>query len=130
MNIKKRCNKAGCKEYVDISKTYCSKHENHSTKEYNKQYERMRKSTEEGREYKRFYDSKEWKSLRYQVLLESGFLCKICLDNGVYSEAEIGDHIIPTKVRWDLRLDRDNVQGVCKECHNKKTLEDKKKYNL
>ncbi len=122
MNIKKRCNKIGCKEFISISETYCTKHKNHNYK----QYEQIRTSTQEGREYKRFYDTKEWKSLRYQVLLDCGFICEIC---GI-KEATIGDHIIPTKVRWYLRLDRKNVQGVCPECHNKKTEEDKKVYNI
>ena len=126
MNIKKRCNKIGCKEFISISETYCSKHTNHNYK----QYEQIRTSTEEGKEYKRFYDSKEWKSLRYQVLLEAGFLCVICLEDGMYSEATIGDHIIPTRVRWDLRLEKENVQAVCFECHNQKTFQDKIKYNL
>lgn len=122
MNIKKRCNKVGCKEFISTIETYCSKHKNYNYK----QYEQVRTSTQEGKEYKRFYDTKEWKSLRYQVLLDAGFICSTCERN----EATIGDHIVPTKVRWDLRLIKSNVQAICTECHNKKTLEDKKKYNL
>lgn len=63
-------------------------------------------------------------------MVRDGFLCVICLDLGIYTEATIGDHIIPTKVRWDLRLDIDNIQSVCFECHNKKTMDDKKEYNI
>lgn len=122
MNIMKRCNRPSCTNYISTSETYCEEHKNHNYK----QYERIRTSTEKGREYKRFYDTKEWKELRYQVLLEAGFICEMCNRN----EATIGDHKIPTKVRWDLRLDRDNVQGVCPECHNKKTAEDIIKYNI
>lgn len=122
MNIKKRCNRAGCNTYIDVHETYCSEHTNHT----NKQYERIRTSTVEGREYKRFYDTKEWRTLRYQVLLEAGFICNVC----EIREATIGDHIIPTKVRWDLRLVRKNIQAICHECHNKKTLQDKIKFNL
>ena len=126
MNIKKRCNKIGCKELIGITDTYCSKHTNHN----HKQYEQIRTSTEEGRAYKRFYDTKEWKSVRYQAMIRDGFVCVICLGHSIYTEATIGDHIIPTKVRWDLRLDIDNVQSVCFECHNKKTMDDKKEYNI
>lgn len=122
MNIKKRCNKVGCNAFINISETYCDKHTNHN----HKQYERIRTSTVVGREYKQFYSSKAWRELRYQVLLDCGFICEECDRN----EATIGDHIIPTKVRWDLRLDRGNIQGICPECHNKKTAEDKEKYGI
>ena len=122
MNIKKQCNKAGCKTLINTTERYCDKHKQHT----NKLYEDIRTSTQEGKEYKQFYSSKAWRELRYQTLLDNGFICNICK----VREATIGDHIIPTKVRWDLRLERKNVQGVCPECHNKKTEEDKKKYNL
>lgn len=125
MNIKKRCNKAGCKELIDHTETYCSKHSNYSKKEYNKRYETKRLSTEEGKEYKYFYSNKEWRELRYQALLRDGFICKVC-----NREAEMVDHIIPTKVRWDLRLNFDNLQSLCNSCHTTKTNKDKQKYNL
>lgn len=121
MNIKKRCGKIGCKALIGIKETYCTKHTNHN----HKQYEKIRTSTEEGRTYKRFYDTKEWKSLRYQAMLRDGFICVCC-----GKEAKVGDHIIPTKVRWDLRLDINNTQSLCFDCHNKKTNQDKIKYNL
>lgn len=122
MNIKKRCNKIGCRALIATSDTYCIKHTSH----VNKRYDKMRTSTEEGREYKQFYSSKEWRTLRYQVLLECGFVCETCNRN----EATIGDHVIPTKVRWDLRLEKSNVQGICSECHNKKTAEEKREYGI
>lgn len=122
MNIMKRCNRPGCNKYIDITETYCNEHNDYKYK----QYERNRTSTVEGREYKRFYDSKDWRELRYQALLDAGFVCVMCGRN----EATIGDHIVPTKVRWDLRLDRDNVQAVCVSCHNKKTASDKIKYGI
>ncbi|MCC2248845.1 HNH endonuclease [Virgibacillus sp. AGTR] len=121
MNIKKRCNKVGCNNLINTTETYCEQHKNHNYK----QYEKIRTSTDGGRTYKRFYDTKEWKSLRYQAMLRDGFICVCC-----GREAKIGDHIIPTKVSWDLRLDINNVQSLCFECHNKKTLEDKRKYGI
>lgn len=119
MNIKKRCNKVGCKALINTTETYCDKHSNNDYK----MYEKIRTSTEEGRRYKRFYDSKEWKSVRYQAFLRDGFCCVRC-----GREVTIGDHIIPTKVRWDLRLVLSNVQSMCFECHNIKTAEDEKLY--
>lgn len=121
MNIKKRCNKVGCNELIGIKETYCAAHKNHN----HKQYEKVRTSSTEGKAYKRFYDSKQWKSLRYQALLRDGFICVRC-----GREATIGDHIIPTKVRWDLRLDMKNVQSLCFQCHNQKTAEDEREYSI
>lgn len=121
MNIKKRCNKINCSTLIDISETYCDEHK----QEVNRQYDKIRYSTEEGMKYKRFYNSKSWKSLRYQTLLHSGFTCARC-----GREANIGDHIIPIKVRWDLRLEPSNIQSMCFECHNTKSEEDKQNYNI
>ncbi|MGY0692975.1 HNH endonuclease [Virgibacillus sp. FSP13] len=120
MNIKKRCNKVGCNELIPTAQTYCDQHTNHNYK----QYEQIRTSTDDGKTYKRFYDTKEWKSLRYQAMLRDGFCCVMC-----GREARIGDHIIPTKVRWDLRLDMDNIQSLCFECHNIKTAKDEQEYS-
>ena len=106
---------------IATSDTYCIKHTNHS----GKRYEQVRTSTDEGKAYKRFYSEKEWRALRYQVLLDAGFTCVSC-----GQEATVGDHIIPTKLRWDLRLDINNIQALCFECHNKKTTDDKKEYNI
>lgn len=121
MNIKKRCNKIGCKEFISIAETYCANHTNHNYK----QYEQMRTSTRDGREYKRFYSNKEWRSLRYQSLLRDEFICVKC-----GREAQMVDHIIPTKVDWSKRLDMDNTQSMCNECHNSKTLKDKIEYGI
>lgn len=60
-----------------------------------------------------FYQSREWKALRDRVRLEEP-LCRVCgrLTNHV-------DHVIPRK---DGGTDtRDNLQGLCQECHNRKT---------
>lgn len=114
MNITKRCNKSRCNNYISIHDTYCEEHKNDNYKQYDKE----RTSTQEGKEYKRFYDSKDWRTLRYQTLLNAGFTCVDCMTN----EATVGDHIVDTRIDWSLRLDPDNIQALCKGCHNKKTF--------
>lgn len=114
MNIRKRCNKTNCKNLIPTTASYCKEHTNDNYK----QYERVRTSTQEGKEYKRFYDSKSWRTLRYQTLLNAGFICTDCKTN----EATVGDHIIDTRTDWSKRLDPDNIQALCMECHNKKTF--------
>lgn len=117
MNIKKRCNQINCNELINTSETYCSNHKQES----NKRYDKIR--SESDSLYVSFYKTKEWRNLRYQVLLDEGFCCRRCGLN-----ANIGDHIIPIKENWDMRLERSNIQAMCKSCHNQKTREDELRY--
>lgn len=52
--------------------------------------------------------------------MENHYLCNHC--GGV---ATMVDHIIPTKVNWDKRLEEDNLQPLCWGCHNTKTAKEK-----
>ncbi|MGJ0995757.1 HNH endonuclease [Enterococcus casseliflavus] len=45
-------------------------------------------------------------------------------------DATLADHIIPVRVDWSKRLDKDNIQPLCESCHAIKTKEDKIKYNM
>lgn len=35
----------------------------------------------------------------------------------------VADHIKPLSTRWDLRLDADNIQTLCKRCHDTRKRE-------
>lgn len=65
--------------------------------------------------YVRFYNSKEWKILSRKRLQDDGYKCVKC--GTIASEV---DHIqaIQTPEGWELRLDYDNTQSLCVECHN------------
>lgn len=73
----------------------------------------------------RFYNSKAWRQLSKLVLNERYYVCAMC-----GGDAALADHIIPVRVDWSLRLDKDNIQPLCESCHAVKTREEKKKYNL
>ena len=64
------------------------------------------------------YRTKEWRQLR-SVVLKQEPLCRMCRAQGRVTQAYAVDHIIPHK--GDLRLfrDMDNLQPLCKLCHNK-----------
>src|SRR5699024_4985 len=113
MQILRRCNSAGCRELIKSSERYCDKHAGIVNKRYNKA------RYESNPEYVAFYNSKAWRSLRRQKLLDVGFLCEICESNGLYSEATVVHHVKEVSERWDLRLDFDNLQAVCTACHNR-----------
>lgn len=126
MQIKKRCGKINCREFVeDVSQGFCKEHKGHTNKQYNKWRD------EHMPEYIKFYKSSAWQKKRKQALRRDEYICKRCKDEfGLITIATLVDHIVPTKVEWELRLDIDNLQAMCDECHAIKTAEDKIKYNL
>ena len=67
--------------------------------------------------YGRFYNSIEWRTLSAKRLQDDGYKCVKC--GKIASEV---DHIKPiqTPEGWELRLDYDNTQSLCLDCHNAK----------
>lgn len=67
--------------------------------------------------YSRFYCSGEWRTLSRKRLQDDGYKCVKC--GAIASEV---DHIIPIQIDrgWVRRLDYDNTQSLCLDCHNKK----------
>lgn len=65
--------------------------------------------------YIRFYNSSEWKTLSRKRLQDDGYRCVKC--GAIASEV---DHIVPiqTPEGWEKRLDYDNTQSLCVNCHN------------
>lgn len=78
-------------------------------------YERARPRAED----KAFYSSAAWVALRNVVRAEEP-LCRLCLAGGVTRLGLQVDHVLPRKARPDLALDRDNLQNLCRPCHNAK----------
>ncbi|WP_155889576.1 HNH endonuclease [Ligilactobacillus equi] len=67
-------------------------------------------------EYVSFYKSGDWRTVRQEVLDRDYGLCQRCGKQG-----NIVDHIIPSKDDWKERLNADNLQTLCKHCHDVKT---------
>lgn len=69
------------------------------------------------------YGSTRWRKLRLIVLNHTP-LCAECAANGHVSMATEVDHIKPhcgdEKLMWDV----DNLQGLCHECHSRKTVKE------
>ena len=66
---------------------------------------------------KRLYDTRRWRKLRDIVLSEEP-LCRLCGQMNRVTPSKIADHIIPHKDDPDLFWDRDNLQALCKLCHD------------
>lgn len=71
-----------------------------------------------------FYLSKAWKQLRQAALERDNYECQHCKEQGkVTTKANAileVDHIKEIEHRPDLARDLDNLQTLCKDCHNKK----------
>jgi hypothetical protein len=65
-----------------------------------------------------FYDSPEWRELRYQALAQSDGSCSLCgrskRDHGVILHV---DHIEPRSVAPARALDITNLQVLCEDCN-------------
>jgi 5-methylcytosine-specific restriction protein A len=51
-------------------------------------------------------------------------LCVECERQGRITPATVVDHIIPHKGNLELFWDEDNLQALCKPCHDRKTAKE------
>lgn len=72
----------------------------------------------------RFYQSREWRQLRKQILERDHYECQWCADEGKVTnhfEAVLEvDHIQELEHYPELALEMTNLRTLCKECHNKR----------
>jgi hypothetical protein len=69
----------------------------------------------------RGYCDAKHQAWRQAVLLRDAYVCRACSRVcGSKGEAH-ADHVVPVKVRPDLRYDVSNGQCLCHGCHNRKT---------
>lgn len=67
-----------------------------------------------------FYDSWEWTTLRYKVILKFGRRCMCCgrtPEDGIKIHV---DHIKPRSLNRELELEIDNLQILCGDCNKGK----------
>lgn len=110
-----KCAVSICREYVELPNRYCAKHKGNADKTYNREV----RYNKDNIRYARFYASSQWKKLRLRKLAEQP-LCEECLRQGYVRQATIVHHKEELKDNWDKRLDPDNLESICQECHNKK----------
>lgn len=69
----------------------------------------------------RGYDAR-WEKVR-RMHLAGEPLCRLCSQAGRITPAVLVDHIVPIR-DGGARLDDDNLQSLCRRCHDAKTVED------
>lgn len=106
-----------CKATIEHPSTYCSKcQEIFEEKQLELQRERDRRyNKKRDPKYKQFYNSNEWKLLKDKKLQDEQYRCERC--KKLATEIH---HIkyIQTEEGWPLRLDYDNLEALCVDCHN------------
>jgi HNH endonuclease. len=122
---KRPCIKPGCPNLT--SERYCKDHAHlaeQQQRDRHKQYDTYQRDKQTAA----FYRSVAWKRVREQRLMMDHGLCQECLRKQRIAQATEVDHVIPIRVRWDLRLTISNLRSLCHRCHMIKTAEDRRVY--
>ncbi|MCK2183518.1 HNH endonuclease [Halomonas getboli] len=69
------------------------------------------------RPWRHLYNTRRWHRLRAAQLRDEP-LCRFCRDLGRVTPAKVADHITPHKGGEALFFDADNLQSLCKTCHD------------
>lgn len=72
---------------------------------------------EKKKPFAHLYKGATWENLRLTRLQEEPF-CRFCTRKGLKIPAGVVDHIEPHKGDEDLFYDYDNLQSLCKPCHD------------
>lgn len=117
---KRICEKHGCNNIAIKGKVYCESHYKKTKKDRAKHYDKSVRHKID-KKYASFYKSKEWQIVRQQVLERDNYLCVRCNNPDKLERktpADVVHHIEELKERWDLRLDPNNCESLCHNCHN------------
>jgi len=81
-------------------------------------------TTTNKREYDGFYESREWRELRYKALVSYGPICQCCGASRKNGSVIHVDHIKPRSKFPELQLVISNLQILCEECNLGKSNKD------
>jgi 5-methylcytosine-specific restriction endonuclease McrA len=72
-----------------------------------------------------WYNSWEWKKVRYNFLLKNKERkCACCGATAAQGERIVVDHIKPVRKFWHLRADPENLELLCDSCNRGKSSHD------
>lgn len=66
--------------------------------------------------------------MRKKILDRDNNECQICKRNGRHTKAVIVHHIKHLDDHWELRLDPDNLESVCFQCHENEHTHERKRF--
>ncbi len=118
-----------CREHMDEQQAFINRRDEFKNDRQKKYNETKRTATPIKREQQSFYRSKQWQSLRHEVLTKQHYLCQYCLANKRVTSANIVDHIVPIVFDPKHKDDIDNLATICVSCHYLKTKWEENYYN-
>ena len=99
------CATPGCNAASDHM--HCSHHRTAAAKQHHPDYGRI-------------YHTQRWRRLR-RIVLARNPLCQACLAAERVTPACDVDHIVPHRGDMIMAWSLDNLQGLCRACHSRKT---------
>lgn len=76
---------------------------------------RMRRDTQS---WRKWYSTKRWQRLRWSVLVRDAFTCRRCRRIESNTSQLVADHCEPHRGDAGLFWGADNLQCLCKACHD------------
>lgn len=105
-------------QYCDVCKPIIDKaiaeRKAQNKAKYDKKYNKFKRN----QTHAKFYQSIEWKTLRAVKLSQSNYICEHCKAKGITTLAVDVHHKETLRDAWDKRLDINNLECLCVECHN------------
>ncbi|MBI0021013.1 HNH endonuclease [Bartonella sp. W8097] len=87
------------------------------------------KQRDENVGWRKWYRTKRWQRLRWQTLTKAMFTCAMCGRIEADTSKLVCDHIKPHRGNETLFYDENNLQCLCKQCHDsiKQRLENRQR---
>ena len=89
-------------------------------KQHGRERPRPQRQERGGPESKRLYNDRRWKALSTRLREDAGWTCELCSKTGS-SNTIVVDHITPHRGDLVMFWDTNNMQVICKQCHDTKT---------
>ena len=82
-------------------------------------------------DWRKWYDLARWKRLRWDTLVRDKFTCRLCGEVEADTSKLVGDHRVAHRGDPALFWDPDNIQCLCKPCHDgTKQSEERRGYTM
>lgn len=69
--------------------------------------------------WRKWYDTARWKRLRWSVLLRDLFICQMCKRTEADTSKLVADHKVPHRGDPALFWSYENLQCLCRSCHDR-----------
>ncbi|CUR63445.1 HNH endonuclease [Leuconostoc gasicomitatum] len=118
------CAHQGCRKLIPFTDRYCSQHvalHPRETKQFDKTYNVKRNRDTKIKERIAFYNTKQWKQLRKQVIERDNGLDQYALRDGLIVLGKLVDHIVPIEFAPELKDDISNLVLTSMASHKAKT---------